>query len=270
MATLFTSGYITLLHRTGQRGLGEEIAGPSYSTQGVCGPSFNGVANDHQIGFHSSREINLSFVATDRAPEKEPPRRTGPNPKALPVHPWSRPPGYPRRRSDGAQIVCRGFAGPAIGYYVERNLLSLIEAVHPSTFNGADVHEDILAAVIRLDKAEAFLAVEPLYCTLRHMTFFQVRVQVGCAVAQPCQCSRFGGGRQSDADCAAGPSRSAETRFTTNRALAGDPQGRQGQDTKKTGYLRLQPLFYSYHRYCPGRRWLRDRIVLPPRIGRPP
>jgi hypothetical protein len=30
------------------------------------------------------------------------------------------------------------------------------------------MHEDILAAVIRLNKAKAFLAVEPLHCSLRH------------------------------------------------------------------------------------------------------
>jgi hypothetical protein len=32
------------------------------------------------------------------------------------------------------------------------------------------MHEDILAAVIRLDEAKAFLAVEPLYGSLRHET----------------------------------------------------------------------------------------------------
>jgi hypothetical protein len=96
--------------------------------------------------------------------------RAATEPQALPVHPWSRPHGYRRRGSGGAQIVCRGFAGPAIGYNLERNPLSLVEAVHASTFDGADVHEDILAAIIRLDKTEAFLSVEPLHCTLRHMT----------------------------------------------------------------------------------------------------
>jgi hypothetical protein len=30
------------------------------------------------------------------------------------------------------------------------------------------VHEDILAAVIRLDETEALLAIEPLYGSLRH------------------------------------------------------------------------------------------------------
>jgi hypothetical protein len=32
------------------------------------------------------------------------------------------------------------------------------------------VHEDILATAIRLDETVAFLAVEPLYDSLRHVT----------------------------------------------------------------------------------------------------
>jgi hypothetical protein len=32
------------------------------------------------------------------------------------------------------------------------------------------VHEDILAAIVRLDKAEAFLAIEELHGSLRHIT----------------------------------------------------------------------------------------------------
>jgi hypothetical protein len=31
------------------------------------------------------------------------------------------------------------------------------------------VHENILAAIIRLDEAEAFLAIEPFHGSLRHM-----------------------------------------------------------------------------------------------------
>jgi hypothetical protein len=33
------------------------------------------------------------------------------------------------------------------------------------------VDKDILAAIIRLDKAEALLAVEPLHGSFRHVTF---------------------------------------------------------------------------------------------------
>lgn len=44
-----------------------------------------------------------------------------------------------------------------IGNIVESNLLSLAEGTHASAFDRADVREDILPAVIRLDEAEVFL-----------------------------------------------------------------------------------------------------------------
>jgi hypothetical protein len=76
------------------------------------------------------------------------------------------------RRLDGAQIVSRGLSGAAIGDDIEGDLLSFVEAVEAGPFDSADVHEDILAAIIGLDKAEALLTVEPLYSSLRHVTFF--------------------------------------------------------------------------------------------------
>lgn len=63
--------------------------------------------------------------------------------------------------------------------------MSLVEAMHPGAFDSADVHKHILAAVIWLDEAEAFLAIKPFYRALRHMTFFQVRVSVGRTVVRP-------------------------------------------------------------------------------------
>jgi hypothetical protein len=73
-------------------------------------------------------------------------------------------------RSGCLQIVRRRFSGPSVGDNLIKDLLSLVEAVHPSALDGADVHENILAAVIGLDEAKAFLAVEPLYGSLRHET----------------------------------------------------------------------------------------------------
>jgi len=77
-------------------------------------------------------------------------------------------------RLDGAQIPCRGLS--ALGHNVERDFLSLIEATQPGAFYSADVDEHVLAAVIRLDESKAFLAVEPLYGSLRHVTFSQACV----------------------------------------------------------------------------------------------
>ena len=81
------------------------------------------------------------------------------------------------RRSGGLQIIRRGLASLSVCDQVKSNFLSLVEAVETGALNGADVHEHILAAIVRLDEAKAFLAVEPLYGSLRHENFFQVRVR---------------------------------------------------------------------------------------------
>ena len=79
-------------------------------------------------------------------------------------------------RSGGFQVIRRGFAGLPIRDNVVGDFLSLVQAVHAGTLNGADVDENVLAAVIRLDEAKAFLAVEPLHGSLRHETLLSVRV----------------------------------------------------------------------------------------------
>jgi hypothetical protein len=89
-----------------------------------------------------------------------------------------------------AQISGRGFAGFTIGDEIERNLLSLAEAVQPGALDGTDVDEYILAAVSRLDEAKSLLAVEPLYGSLRHKIFLSdcARICAGVfdrTVAQP-------------------------------------------------------------------------------------
>src|SRR5580698_4470751 len=82
-------------------------------------------------------------------------------------------------RSGGLQIIRRGLASLSVCDQVKSNFLSLVEAVESGALNGADVNEHILAAIVRLDEAKAFLAVEPLYGSLRHENFFQVRVRIG-------------------------------------------------------------------------------------------
>ena len=68
-----------------------------------------------------------------------------------------------------------------VGHDVKGDLLSLVEAAHSGAFDRADVHEDILVAVLRLDKAEALLAIEPLHGSLVHGSFPYVSdARVGC------------------------------------------------------------------------------------------
>ena len=80
------------------------------------------------------------------------------------------------RSAGSAQIVGRRLARAAICDDFVADLLTFTQRSKSGALNGADVHEDILAAIVRLDEAKAFLAVEPLYGSLRHENFFQVRV----------------------------------------------------------------------------------------------
>jgi hypothetical protein len=55
------------------------------------------------------------------------------------------------------QVGCGLLA--ALGYDVEADLLAVVQAVDPSRLQGRDVHEHVLAAVLRLDEAEALVRV---------------------------------------------------------------------------------------------------------------
>src|SRR5215813_3860204 len=89
------------------------------------------------------------------------------NHKLLPVHPWSEQHGSPSR-SGCAQIFSGRFAGPAVGDDVKADFLPLIEGAHAGAFNRADMNEDVIAAVVELNEAEALLAVKPLHSSCIH------------------------------------------------------------------------------------------------------
>jgi hypothetical protein len=63
--------------------------------------------------------------------------------------------GPPSQRSEGTQIIDRGLARLSISNNLVRDPLSLVESVQPRAFDRANVHEDVLAAVIQLDESEA-------------------------------------------------------------------------------------------------------------------
>jgi hypothetical protein len=81
-----------------------------------------------------------------------------------------------RDRSVDAQLVSRRLAGSPIRDDVELKLLSLVEGAQASTFDSADVDEDVFAAVIRLNEAKTFLAVEPLYRARTHEVILSLAV----------------------------------------------------------------------------------------------
>jgi len=80
--------------------------------------------------------------------------------------------------------------------------------------------EDVLAAIVRLNEAKAFLAIEPLHGSLRHRMILPLGACIGKLRANAAGYVRvLGEGRQSGAQFAARPSRSAEARSTVHRAL---------------------------------------------------
>src|SRR5688572_1953819 len=72
-----------------------------------------------------------------------------------------------RARSNRLQVRCRFFPGPPVSLDLIRDLHSFSEP-HPRSLDGADMDEDILAALIGLDKAIPLRLVEPLHSTRSH------------------------------------------------------------------------------------------------------
>jgi len=66
------------------------------------------------------------------------------------------------------KVVRADLAAHPIGLDLECYFLSLGESGQTSTLDCADVHKDIVAAIVRLDKSKALLAIEPFYGTCRH------------------------------------------------------------------------------------------------------
>jgi hypothetical protein len=60
------------------------------------------------------------------------------------------------QQSSAAPVGRRRFSGSAVSDDIESDLLAFIEAVHAGAFDRGDTHEDVLAAVVRLNEAEAF------------------------------------------------------------------------------------------------------------------
>src|SRR5205085_10322367 len=94
---------------------------------------------------------------------------------ALPVHPWSRPRLIAAIRfqlSNGLQVLGRRLPGLTVVDDFEGDLLAFLELVEPSALDRADVDEDVLAAILRLDKSIALLGVEPLHSAFAHFWSF--------------------------------------------------------------------------------------------------
>jgi hypothetical protein len=86
----------------------------------------------------------------------------------------------------GGQILSGGLAGLLVTNDLIREFLSLAEIRDASLFEGADVDKYVLAAIIRLDEAEALDAVKPLYGSPVHGSpFCRYELCVGDAQTLP-------------------------------------------------------------------------------------
>jgi len=86
----------------------------------------------------------------------------------------------------GGQILSGGLAGLLVTNDLIREFLSLAEIRDASPFDGADVDKYVLAAIIRLDEAEALDAVKPLYGSPVHGSpFCRYELCVGGAQTLP-------------------------------------------------------------------------------------
>jgi hypothetical protein len=70
--------------------------------------------------------------------------------------------------SFGLKLVRRHLAGSSVFGQLEADFLTFEKIAHPGAFDGADVNENVLTTIFRLDETEAFLAIEPLDCASAH------------------------------------------------------------------------------------------------------
>ena len=74
-----------------------------------------------------------------------------------------------------AKVLGAGLAAHRVLLRFERDLLAFIERAQAGTFDGADVNENVGAAIIRLDEAKTLGRVEPLNCSGSHVTISKMR-----------------------------------------------------------------------------------------------
>ena len=74
-----------------------------------------------------------------------------------------------------AKVLGAGLAAHGVLLRFERDLLAFIERAQTRTFDGADVNENVGAAIIGLNEAKTLGRVEPLNCSGSHVTISKMR-----------------------------------------------------------------------------------------------
>src|SRR5690606_29604351 len=68
------------------------------------------------------------------------------------------------------QVDGRLLARALVALQLVADALAFVQRAEARAFDGGDVDEHVLAAILRLDEAVALLAVDPLYGALRHFS----------------------------------------------------------------------------------------------------
>jgi hypothetical protein len=74
-----------------------------------------------------------------------------------------------------AKVLGAGLAAHRVLLRFERDLLTFVERAQTRTFDGADVDENVGAAIIGLNEAKTLGRVEPLNCSGSHVTISKMR-----------------------------------------------------------------------------------------------
>src|SRR5258708_466850 len=87
-----------------------------------------------------------------------------------------KPPRPSRYRSvlGGLELAGGHLAATLVALELEGDLLAFVERSEARAFHGRDVDENVRAAVVRLDEAEALGGVKPLHGADGHGVVFQV------------------------------------------------------------------------------------------------
>ena len=73
----------------------------------------------------------------------------------------------------GAKLIGRHLARALVLHELEGDLLTFAQIAHASALDGADVDENVLSAIIRLDETKTLGRIEPLDCTDAHNESFR-------------------------------------------------------------------------------------------------
>eukprot|EP01037_Dinobryon_pediforme_P019422 gene19424-19841_t len=88
-------------------------------------------------------------------------------------------------KAQDLQIVDRHLAALAVRDEIETNLLAFAQIAETGTLHSADVHEGIVAAVVRSDEAEALLGVKPLNDFRLGVNFFPQNQDIRPSIDSP-------------------------------------------------------------------------------------